>query len=185
MDYLSIYNSIIDRAKSEKRRRKSKKDRTYIYYESHHIIPKCLGGNNDKSNLILLTAREHFVAHQLLVKIYPNEHRLVFALRMMCSSTIKHVRNNKEYGWIRERLAYSLSESQKGKSYGYKFSKGHTLSQGKDNGMYGKNHSAETKKLQSKIATERGSDHLKGIPKSEEYKKNMQKSKQIKRYILT
>ena len=145
MNYLSIYNSIIDRAILENRRRKSKKDITYIYYESHHIIPKCLNGTNAKNNLVLLTAREHFVAHQLLVKIYPNEHKLVFALRMMCSASEKHIRNNTEYKWIREKLAHTLSISQKGKSHGYKFPKGHKLTVGQNNGMFGKAHSYETK----------------------------------------
>lgn len=39
------------------------------YFEKHHIIPKCLGGTNDFSNLVCLTAREHFICHLLLVKI--------------------------------------------------------------------------------------------------------------------
>lgn len=39
------------------------------YSERHHIIPKSLGGNNSDFNLILLTARQHFVAHQLLAKM--------------------------------------------------------------------------------------------------------------------
>ena len=37
--------------------------------ETHHIIPKSLNGSNDKSNLINLTLREHYVAHLLLLKI--------------------------------------------------------------------------------------------------------------------
>ncbi len=40
------------------------------YYEKHHIIPKSQGGDNSKHNLVLLTAREHFIAHMLLAKIY-------------------------------------------------------------------------------------------------------------------
>lgn len=39
------------------------------YCECHHIIPKSLGGSDEKSNLVNLTAREHFIAHRLLVKI--------------------------------------------------------------------------------------------------------------------
>lgn len=39
-----------------------------IKYEKHHIIPKSLGGLNTKDNLILLTPREHFLAHYLLTK---------------------------------------------------------------------------------------------------------------------
>jgi len=38
--------------------------------ENHHILPKCMGGNNDLSNIVSLTPREHFVAHHLLWKMY-------------------------------------------------------------------------------------------------------------------
>ena len=40
------------------------------YYEVHHIIPRAFGGSNDESNLIKLTASDHFFAHILLAKIY-------------------------------------------------------------------------------------------------------------------
>lgn len=41
-----------------------------VYYERHHILPRCLGGSNKSENLVLLTPREHFLAHYLLTKIY-------------------------------------------------------------------------------------------------------------------
>lgn len=53
------------------------------YKEVHHIVPRCLGGGNEKSNLVALSPREHFIAHLLLVKIYPNELKLKNALWMM------------------------------------------------------------------------------------------------------
>jgi hypothetical protein len=40
------------------------------YVERHHILPRALGGSDDSSNLVVLTAREHFVAHILLAKIH-------------------------------------------------------------------------------------------------------------------
>lgn len=40
-----------------------------IYTESHHIIPKSLGGTNKKTNLVLLSGREHFIVHWLLTKM--------------------------------------------------------------------------------------------------------------------
>lgn len=52
------------------------------YSENHHIVPKCLGGENNKSNLVKLLAREHFICHLLLTKMNP-DHRLKFALHMM------------------------------------------------------------------------------------------------------
>ena len=64
MNYLNVYNNLINKVKSEGRIKSGG-----LYYECHHIIPKCLGGNNLKDNLVLLTAREHFIAHKLLAKI--------------------------------------------------------------------------------------------------------------------
>lgn len=46
MNYEEIYKSIIDRAKKENRIKSSD-----IYYESHHIIPRSIGGDNTKKNL--------------------------------------------------------------------------------------------------------------------------------------
>ena len=39
------------------------------YFERHHILPRCfkLGGEKDSSNIVALTAREHFICHRLLV----------------------------------------------------------------------------------------------------------------------
>jgi hypothetical protein len=60
MDYSKQYNLLMERAK----------DRVLeVYSENHHIIPKCLGGSDDKSNMARLTAEEHYVAHQLLTRI--------------------------------------------------------------------------------------------------------------------
>jgi hypothetical protein len=78
MDYEKIYNQLIERARSENRQKGCG-----IYFERHHAIPKCLGGSNDKINLVLLTAREHFLAHKLLCEIYPNHAKLKYALWAM------------------------------------------------------------------------------------------------------
>lgn len=62
------------------------------YFEVHHIIPKCLGGDGDvriggklqqHPNLIYLYAHEHFIAHKLLAKENPNNASLVYAWSMM------------------------------------------------------------------------------------------------------
>lgn len=57
-----------------------------IYYESHHILPKSLFGNNSKENKVLLTAREHFIAHQLLIHCYAGiaKQKMISALWQMC-----------------------------------------------------------------------------------------------------
>lgn len=46
------------------------------YTEKHHIIPKSLGGDNSVSNLVKLTAREHFICHWLLTKMVTNENHI-------------------------------------------------------------------------------------------------------------
>jgi len=33
------------------------------YKEKHHILPRCLGGKDNKDNLVELTAREHFSSY--------------------------------------------------------------------------------------------------------------------------
>ena len=45
------------------------------YVEKHHIIPKSLGGSNLSDNIVQLSMREHFVCHQLLVKMLSGEAR--------------------------------------------------------------------------------------------------------------
>lgn len=49
------------------------------YKERHHIIPRCIGGSNNKDNLIDLYAKEHFIAHMLLAKENPTNEHLVYA----------------------------------------------------------------------------------------------------------
>ena len=100
MNYQNHYERLINRAR----------DRILEgYKEKHHVVPRCLGGTDDLSNLVDLTAEEHFVAHQLLVKIYPENKKLISALSKMCSSSSKNNRNNKWYGWIRKRYSQSVS----------------------------------------------------------------------------
>lgn len=112
MTYKKHYDNLIKRAKG----------RTLNgYTESHHIIPKCLGGTDDKDNLVNLTAREHFIAHLLLWKINPNNYGLVKAIAMMCiqSSNMNENRScNRMYSWLREKFseAQSLSQSGEGNS---------------------------------------------------------------------
>lgn len=77
MNYLQIYKQLILKRKQNIL---NKKDQ---YCEIHHIVPVCLNGSNDFTNLIALTAKEHFVAHLLLHKIYPNNDKLAQAVMMM------------------------------------------------------------------------------------------------------
>jgi len=77
--YTSWYYSIINKAYQRI---------TEGYTEKHHIIPRTLGGKNDKSNLVSLTAREHFVCHLLLTKMLTGLERqkMVYALHMLSNT---------------------------------------------------------------------------------------------------
>jgi len=68
MNHIKIYEDIIDRAKNQNRI----KIKNGQLYERHHIIPKAIGGLNNKGNLVLLTPKEHYICHRLLVEIYKN-----------------------------------------------------------------------------------------------------------------
>lgn len=60
--YTTIYYKIIDNARRQKRVKKNG-------FQSHHIVPKCIGGTDDPNNLVLLTYKEHRVCHCLLIKM--------------------------------------------------------------------------------------------------------------------
>ena len=101
MNYTSIYNSLIEKAKNRT---------IFGYTERHHIIPKCIGGLNNSDNLVKLTPEEHYIAHLLLVKMYPKEYKLTFAANMMAN------RNNKVYGWIKRKFGKEISAHLKSKN---------------------------------------------------------------------
>jgi hypothetical protein len=106
MNYSKHYEKLIERAKHRK---------NYCYVEKHHIVPKCLGGSDDHSNIVELTGREHFTAHLLLHKIYPNNGALLRASLMMCvSNPSTHFdgrSQNRRYSYLREK--YSKLQSEK------------------------------------------------------------------------
>lgn len=104
MNYQTIYNAIIERARL----------RTIDgYVERHHVIPRCLGGADDIANIVRLTAREHYVVHQLLVKMHPGDRKLAHAAQLMTTANRFQGRSkNRLYEWLRVRL----SKSRKGVS---------------------------------------------------------------------
>ena len=125
--YKKWYNSIIASATH----------RTLTTYtETHHIIPRSLGGNDSPINLVNLTAREHFICHWLLTKIHigKERHKMLHALRMLRAEKNGQARYKTKitarvYANLKEE--YALLQSNKLKGSG--------------NGMYGKTHSNEAK----------------------------------------
>ena len=161
MDYLKIYNNIIKNASLKER---SKKDN---YFERHHILPRSLGGDNSKTNIVLLTAKEHFICHALLVEIhrdkYENYCKMLHAFILM-KGDYKNNRymNSRLYNKIKEEYSIIRSINEKGKIL---------TQEHKDrisNSMKGNKLSEETKKKISEKAKIRIRK-----PFTEEYKQNM------------
>jgi len=92
MDYKKHYDLLISRGKNRM---------LEGYVEKHHIIPRCMGGTDATENLVQLTPEEHYLAHQLLVKMYPTNFGLVAAAMYMAGG--KNRKTNKVYGWIKKR----------------------------------------------------------------------------------
>lgn len=80
-DYKKEYEDLINKARKEELFGRDKIPFEYKY-ETHHIMPKCMGGSDEPSNLINLTLGEHFDAHYLLFKMY-NHERLNYAFKIM------------------------------------------------------------------------------------------------------
>jgi len=98
MNYSAHYARLIQRAKS--------RAKPEGYTEKQHIVPRCMDGGDDAENIAVLTAREHYVAHQLLVKIHPSEFKLTVAA-ILISQVGKH--NSRMYAWLRNRIVNELT----------------------------------------------------------------------------
>lgn len=164
--YTKIYNGIIDSAKYKSRKRLRRDNKDYVYYESHHIIPKSMGGIEE----VLLTSKEHFICHLLLPKMLdgPNKYKMVNALiRMTFSSSNGQERyRSRSYSiikaFIAEKNSYNFKNKKKsdatknnmkGRSGTWKRTEEHKkkLSDmrkgkytGSNNGFYGKKYKQES-----------------------------------------
>ena len=114
--YSQCYYNIIDRAKSRDLPNE-------IYTESHHIIPKSLGGSNDQPNLVKLTAREHFICHLLLPKMLTgiDKRKMSFAIWSMLNrdhskNKSRYKVNSHRYESIKKQVAEAISQLHKGKT---------------------------------------------------------------------
>jgi hypothetical protein len=164
------------------------------YKEKHHILPKSLGGNNKRSNLVELTAREHFMVHMLLCKFTQGKekHKMLYAFHAM-----KYIKSKGRDYKINSRIAENLilqlkhsektklkmSESKKGNknALGFKHSKetklkmskaqmGNKKAIGNKNNL-GRKFSEDTKKQMSK--SKMGNKHALGLRHSEEFKERI------------
>jgi NUMOD3 motif len=91
-----------------------------IYSETHHIIPRCLGGNDSRENLVELTAREHFICHWLLTKfVLIGKGKMDYALWLMINVENKlqerYKINSKTYEILRTKLSKTFSKQHTGR----------------------------------------------------------------------
>lgn len=109
MNYKKVYDQLI------LHRQNNKISPNQVYCENHHIIPKSCNGSNDSSNLVYLTAREHFIAHMLLMHIMEGtiyESAMAYAYKRLCTSHHNHLAkikvNSKLFTILRERANKNL-----------------------------------------------------------------------------
>ena len=90
------------------------------YSENHHIIPHAEGGSDDASNLVRLSAREHYIAHLLLAKIY-DDYKMYSALTYMrCGNKFVNRDfkfNSRLYEKMREECSKKFSEFISGENH--------------------------------------------------------------------
>jgi len=160
--YTRVYYQIIDRARNRV---------LAGYTEKHHVIPKSLGGNNSSNNLVVLTAREHFICHQLLTKMVQGvpRQKMCYALHAMSYLRAKsRYVNSKVAESIKIECAKLRSIARKGilvgdknYNYGHKWTeeqrdkmRGHTRNVGKTKAPF----TQETKDKQRESALVRWTD---------------------------
>jgi len=105
MNYQALYNGLIESRKA--------RPAPAGYAETHHILPRALGGGDEPENLIVLAAKEHFTAHRLLAKIHGGP--MVYAVQKMWkqmeANGVKIT--NRVYETLRKELAEIRSVAKK------------------------------------------------------------------------
>jgi hypothetical protein len=156
MNYAKHYQALMDRAEG----------RTLVgYSERHHVVPKCLDKSSKRT--VRLTPEEHYVAHQLLTRMYPDSKGLVYAAVRMTQGSNNGTRSNKMYGWLRREWMKVITQP-----------------------WSAKRRAAQTPEVNARLSAAHlgqivwnkgrkleGVSPLKGVPKSEEHKANLRQPK--------
>jgi hypothetical protein len=174
MDYGQIYADLIERALT----RTLSDD---VYVEKHHVWPKCMGGPDEKSNLVTLTWPEHRLAHMLLVKMFPNNNKLVFACGAMTMDAQGNRINRKMSEWLKKKYseARSIANRNMSKETRQKISE---YRKGKSSWNKGKSHSDKTRRKMSENRRGKVAKN-KGKPMSEEQKRKISETKKANKLL--
>lgn len=162
MNYRHIYMLIIERAKSEENLGLRKKQNGN-YYERHHILPKSLFPlwKSRKSNLVLLTAREHFFCHQLLTKIYSTP-QMFCALKFLATDNQNKYCKSKDY----ERIRIECIENSKD----YVKEKRQEFLNDKERSKHFREVASKNLKQVNKLYRQKCIEKMKEVTQSDEYK---------------
>lgn len=181
MNYQKVYTQIVNRAKCEHQERTQLK-KSGQYYERHHITPKCLGGTNDKENLVLLTGREHFICHQLLHRAYPENIKLASAFWNMCNGrkystqSHRHVPSSRQYEEARAAHSNAMKLLLTGHPTPEHIKARRRSTKGRVGTWVGKKHSEESKAKMREAAKNRPRPSLETIQKRAQSNRGQKRS---------
>lgn len=189
MNYLQHYIKLIRRALSYRN--------DLGYTEKHHVFPKSIFGEN--KTIVVLTAREHYIAHALLEKIFIKRYGIdnhktkkmihaFFMMNVIKGNGQERYNNSRLFEHSKLRFIERMS-GENSPMYGKKriFTERHLLNMkasrkcGEDNSLYGVPRCEEVKE---KMRKPKHAGHgaavsigRKGIEFSGEHKKNLSKSR--------
>jgi hypothetical protein len=139
------------------------------YHEWHHIVPRSLGGSNEKTNIAHLTYREHFLAHWLLVKFTQGHDKIKmsFALHQM-SFNPKGLRFVAAWQYKISRRAHA--EAMRTRTFSESHRRKLSEAASRREHPKGWNHSVETRQIMSAKAHHKKTPGFRGRKHTEESK---------------
>ena len=87
------------------------------YVERHHIIPRSLSGSDDISNIVKLTAREHFICHLLLVKMTVGQHKELMKFAVGKFIQVSKAQERTFTSWEYKKIRETISEVRSGRKH--------------------------------------------------------------------
>jgi hypothetical protein len=132
------------------------------YMERHHIIPKSLGGDDSKSNIVWLTATDHFRCHQLLTSMTDGESKIKMWNGLWRMMNKQSHSQHRDYTFTPEdyeeaRLAHSINHSRR--------------MSGENNPFYGRSHREDTKAIMSQRKKGKTYEEIMGAEKAIEMRR--------------
>lgn len=98
--YTTWYINIIKKAKNRNQK---------VLGEIHHIVPKCFKSqwSKEPGNLVLLTYREHYICHALLIKMFDGvyHHKAVYSLNFITGKHKYEYMNSHIFAFLKRQLS--------------------------------------------------------------------------------